>query len=170
MIIEEKNISPTETLLFFPEPQPIRGTFYHTPSTSSNLPLLQNIAETNLAETLLLTADFLYLQSTVPEGLDDLTAITLAEIDDFIAAAPAIQTAPEQHTAEKIRIILKTVIAPYLQKDGGDIELSDYKNGIVNVRFLGKCHGCPYAEKTLKNRVEKNLIRYLPQVREAVLI
>ncbi len=170
MIIEEKNISPTETLLYFPEPQPIRGTFYHTPSTSSNLPLLQNIAETGIAEILLLTTDFLYLQSTTPENLDDLTAIALAEIDDYIVSAPATQTASEQQTAEKIRIILKTVIAPYLQKDGGDIELSDYKNGIVNVRFLGKCHGCPYAEKTLKNRVEKNLIRYLPEVREAVLI
>lgn len=170
MVIEEKNISPTETLLYFPEPQPIRGTFYHTPSTSSNLPLLQNIAETGIAEILLLTTDFLYLQSTTPENLDDLTAIALAEIDDYIVSAPATQTASEQQTAEKIRIILKTVIAPYLQKDGGDIELSDYKNGIVNVRFLGKCHGCPYAEKTLKNRVEKNLIRYLPEVREAVLI
>lgn len=170
MVIEEKNISPTETLLFFPESLPIRGTFYHTQNTPENLPFIQSIAETGIAEILLLTTDFLYLQSTTPENLDDLTAIALAEIDDYIVSAPATQTAPEQHTAEKIRIILKTVIAPYLQKDGGDIELSDYKNGIVNVRFLGKCHGCPYAEKTLKNRVEKNLIRYLPQVREAVLI
>ncbi len=170
MVIEEKNISPNETLLFFPTPLPIRGAFYHSKDTPESLPLIQNIADTSLAQTLLLTADFIYLQSNAPAELEDLTALSLAEIDDFAASAPTPQTAPEQQTTEKIRIILKTVIAPYLQKDGGDIELVSFDNGIVSVHFLGNCHGCPYAEKTLKNRVEKNLIRYLPEVREAVLV
>lgn len=170
MVIEQKNISSSETILFFPEPLPIRGTFYHTTQTPENLPFIQNIADTNMAETILLTADFLYLQSTSPQTLDDLSSVALAETDDFISAKTAVQTASEQNTPEKIRLLLKTVVAPFLQKDGGDIELADYKSGIVSVHFLGKCHGCPYAEKTLKNRVEKNLIRYLPEVREAVLV
>lgn len=170
MIIEEKNISSTENLLFFPEPLPIRGTFYVSANQTSSPQFIQNIINTTFAEKLLLTADFLYLQSLAPEELDDLTAISLAEIDDFISTTPTPQTAPEQNTTEKISLILKTIVAPYLQKDGGDIELVSFENGIVNVHFLGKCHGCPYAEKTLKNRVEKNLLHYLPEIREARLV
>lgn len=170
MVIEEKNISSTETLLFFPKPLPIRGTFYHTQNTPENISVLQNIADTTLAKTILLTTDFIYLQSTKSEYLDDLTSIALAEIDDFSTSVQTPQTASEQNTIEKISIILKNIIAPFLQNDGGDIELVNYADGIVNVHFLGKCHGCPYAEKTLKNRVEKNLIRYLPEIREAVLV
>ena len=170
MVIEEQNISDTEILLFFPAPLPIRGAFYLEKPSSTTLPLLQNIADTQLAQTLLLTDDFLYLESTTPDSLDDLKTIALAEIDDYTATPQTIQTAPEADTLNKIKIILKTIIAPFLQKDGGDIELVDYINGTVSVHFLGKCHGCPYAEKTLKNRVEKNLIRYIPEVREAVLV
>lgn len=170
MVIEQKNISSTETLLFFPEPLPIRGTFYHTAQTPEPLSFLQNIADTKMAETILLTADFLYLQSTSPQTLDDLSSIALAETDDFITSQPTAQIASEQNTPQKICLILKTIVAPFLQKDGGDIEFVSFSNGIVSVHFLGKCHGCPYAEKTLKSRVEKNLIRYLPEVREAVLV
>ncbi|MCM1322772.1 MAG: NifU family protein [Acetobacter sp.] len=170
MIIEEKNITTTETLLFFTTPQPIRGTFYHTPNASTNLQMMQNIANTNLAKTILLTTDFLYIESTSEETLEDLSAIALAEIDDFVSENLPIQSAPEQNLPEKICLILKIIIAPFLQKDGGDIEFIKEENGTVYVHFLGKCHGCPYAEKTLKNRVEKNLIRYLPEIREATLI
>jgi len=170
MVIEEKTLSSTETMLFFSKPQPLRGTFLHTPATPETLPLLQNIAETNLAKTVLLTEDFTYLESTSPDTLEDLKTVALAEIDDFTAISCPPQYAAEQNTEEKIRIILKTIVAPFLQKDGGDIEFVNYDKGIVNVRFLGKCHGCPYAEKTLKNRVEKNLTRYLPEIREAVLV
>lgn len=170
MVIEEKTLSSTETMLFFSKPLPLRGTFLQTQSSHETLPLLQNIAETKLEKTLLLTEDFIYIESTSPDTLDDLKAIALAEIDDFSSTDFPPQYAAEHDTEEKIKIILKNIVAPFLQKDGGDIEFINYKKGIVNVRFLGKCHGCPYAEKTLKNRVEKKLTRYLPEIREAVLV
>lgn len=170
MVIEEKNISDIETLMFFPTPLLIRGAFYHSETTSSSLPLLQNIASTELSQTILLTEDFMYLKSISPDSLEDLKTIALAEIDDYVATPQTVQIAPEENTVNKIRIILKTIIAPFLQKDGGDIEFVNLDNGTVKVHFLGKCHGCPYAEKTLKNRVEKNLIRYIPEIREALLV
>ena len=67
-------------------------------------------------------------------------------------------------------MILKFIIAPFLNKDGGDIEFVSLSNNIVSVKFLGKCNGCPYAMRTLKERVEKNLIRYIPKIREAILV
>ena len=52
---------------------------------------------------------------------------------------------------------------PYLQADGGDVEFASVDNGVVKVRFLGGCSGCPFRAKTLKTGIE----RYLKE-REAV--
>lgn len=56
-------------------------------------------------------------------------------------------------------------IRPSLQADGGDIELVGVdEQGIVTVRLTGACHGCPMAQITLKNGVEKFLKQELPEV------
>lgn len=50
-------------------------------------------------------------------------------------------------------------IRPYLQRDGGDIELIDFDPAeyLVKVRLQGACHGCPGAQMTLKLGVERTL-------------
>lgn len=171
MNIEHKKLSPTETLLYIIPPLHLTGAFYATPDTSeAKIPLLQNLIGTNLAQTLLLTADFLYIKSKDASMLDDLTSLALAEIDDFFSLSPKTQTAPNGNISDKAAIILKAVISPILKQDGGDIEFVKYENNTAYIRFLGKCNGCPYAKETLKNKVEKNIIRYLPEIREAVMI
>ena len=179
MTIEQKKLSDTEFLLFFSRPFPFRGTFYLTPETAAAAaneispdntpPFLAELATSGFASELLLTESFMYLRSTEPGTAEDLETLALAEIDDYAPPADAVITAKEDYTETKIKIILKTIIAPFLQKDGGDIEFRSFDNGTTVVRFLGKCQGCPYAQRTLKERVEKNLIRWLPQVREVVL-
>lgn len=169
MLIERKQISSTECMLFLSEHLPVLGTFFVNKTTQTSIELLQNIYTTQLADTILLTSDFLYIKSNSNDDLSDLEIISLAEIDDFSVKSNQLN-APISNTAEKIEIILKTIIAPFLQKDGGDIRLAQYQDGIVYVNFLGKCHGCPYATRTLKERVEKNLVRYLPEIKEVKLI
>lgn len=42
---------------------------------------------------------------------------------------------------EKVEAVLNK-IRPYLQRDGGDVELVDVdENGVVKVRLKGACHG-----------------------------
>jgi Fe-S cluster biogenesis protein NfuA len=169
MQIEKKQLSDTESILFFVHTLSILGTSIATKNIPASLELLKNIFDTKLADTILLTSDFIYIKSQTAEELPDLEMLSLAEIDDFTKQNIQINT-PITNTTEKIEIILKTIIAPFLQKDGGDIRLAQYSNNIVYVNFLGKCHGCPYAQRTLKERVEKNLIRYLPEIKEVSLI
>ena len=57
---------------------------------------------------------------------------------------------------EKIRTGLKS--------DGGDIELVDIKDSVVYVRLKGACGTCPMATLTLKNWVETNLKREIPEI------
>jgi len=55
-------------------------------------------------------------------------------------------------------------IRPALQRDGGDIELVDVVDGVVKVRLLGTCHGCPMSQMTLAWGVERVLKEKVPGV------
>ena len=46
-------------------------------------------------------------------------------------------------------------VRPQLQADGGDVELVSIDGSTVNVKLTGACHGCPMAQMTLKNGIEK---------------
>jgi Fe-S cluster biogenesis protein NfuA len=60
-------------------------------------------------------------------------------------------------------------IRPNLQADGGDVQLIDVTDdGIVKVKLLGACHGCPMAQMTLKNGIESFLKKEIPEVREVI--
>jgi Fe-S cluster biogenesis protein NfuA len=56
-------------------------------------------------------------------------------------------------------------IRPALQADGGNIELVDVVDGVVQVRLQGACAGCPGAQMTLKMGVEKILKEEIPEVK-----
>mgnify|MGYP003956486127 FL=1 len=50
------------------------------------------------------------------------------------------------------------LIRPSIQADGGDIELvSVGKDGVVSIRFLGACIGCPSLDMTLQGGIEATL-------------
>jgi Fe-S cluster biogenesis protein NfuA len=55
-------------------------------------------------------------------------------------------------------------IRPMLQRDGGDVELVDVRDGIVTVRLKGACAGCPMSQMTIKNGIEKFLKKEIPEI------
>jgi Fe-S cluster biogenesis protein NfuA len=57
-------------------------------------------------------------------------------------------------------------IRPMLQRDGGDIELVEVTDGVVKVRLTGACKGCPMSQMTLKQGVEKLLLKEVPGLKE----
>jgi Fe-S cluster biogenesis protein NfuA len=57
-------------------------------------------------------------------------------------------------------------IRPMLQRDGGDIELVEVNGGVVKVRLTGACKGCPMSQMTLKQGVEKLLLKEVPGLKE----
>jgi Fe-S cluster biogenesis protein NfuA len=72
---------------------------------------------------------------------------------------------------QKVEEVIQQV-RPYLQADGGDIELVgvNAKSGIVTVRLQGACSGCPSAQMTLKMGVERHLKEKVPEVTEVVAV
>jgi Fe-S cluster biogenesis protein NfuA len=62
-------------------------------------------------------------------------------------------------------------IRPYIQGDGGDIELVEVQqDGTVKVRLSGACSGCPHAAITLKMGVERTLREHVPEIKEVVSV
>ena len=56
-------------------------------------------------------------------------------------------------------------IRPTIQMDGGDVELVDITDeGIVQVRMVGACGGCPMSMVTLQAGIERILKRKVPEV------
>ncbi len=57
------------------------------------------------------------------------------------------------------------MIRPAVQQDEGDVELVDVSpDGVVQVRFLGACIGCPSSAITLQQGIERTLNQHVPEV------
>jgi Fe-S cluster biogenesis protein NfuA len=75
---------------------------------------------------------------------------------------------PENSVLERVKKALDRV-RPYLQSDGGDIELVEVTDDLsVKVRLTGACHGCPYSMQTLKAGVEQALMKEVPEITRVI--
>ena len=62
-------------------------------------------------------------------------------------------------------------VRPYLQSDGGDIELLEITEDLsVKVRLTGACHGCPYSMQTLKAGVEQVIMKEVPEIKRVTSV
>ncbi|NWF52564.1 MAG: NifU family protein [Nitrospirae bacterium] len=64
---------------------------------------------------------------------------------------------------EKVENVLAKIRVG-LRADGGDIELVEIKDNTVYVKLKGACGTCPMATLTLKNWVEANLKKEIPEI------
>ncbi len=83
----------------------------------------------------------------------------------------------ETTTLEKVDIdrdkVLEVLnmLRPYLQADGGDVELVNVTDdGIVQLRLQGACGTCPSSTYTLKMGIEEQMKQYIPGVKEVVSV
>ena len=64
---------------------------------------------------------------------------------------------------EQIETVLDKV-RPFLYRDGGDVELIGFKDGIVYLKMKGACEGCSYALDDIASGVEIILCEEVPGV------
>ncbi len=66
----------------------------------------------------------------------------------------------------KIKQIINK-IKPALQAHGGDVEFVNFngKTGLLKVELRGQCVGCPMAQITLKQGIEKEIKNKIPEVK-----
>lgn len=62
-------------------------------------------------------------------------------------------------------------IRPFLQNDGGDINLLSIEDGkFVKVQLVGACTSCSVNQMTLKSGVEMTIKKYAPQIERVINI
>ncbi|MFM9327726.1 NifU family protein [Paenibacillus mesotrionivorans] len=61
-------------------------------------------------------------------------------------------------------------LRPFLQRDGGDVELVDVEDGIVKLRLMGACGSCPSSTITLKAGIERALVEEVDGIKEVVQV
>jgi Fe-S cluster biogenesis protein NfuA len=72
-------------------------------------------------------------------------------------------------TREQVSAIIDRV-RPFIQSDGGDIELVDVTDNKARVRMSGNCVGCPSASMTLYMGLEQALKDEIPGFEELVVL
>lgn len=71
---------------------------------------------------------------------------------------------PARPLRERVEEVLAR-IRPAVQSDGGDVELVEITDhGVVRVRLLGACVGCPSSTMTLQMGIERSLRENVPEV------
>lgn len=64
----------------------------------------------------------------------------------------------------RIRDVLE-LMRPAIREDEGDIEFVEVTvDGVVRIRFLGACVGCPSSSHTLQQGIERLLKERVPEV------
>jgi len=79
--------------------------------------------------------------------------------------------APRTELAARVEDVLKRVVAPAMELDGGSIEVVAVEDGIASVRLAGVCASCPSSLMTVVTGMEAELRKHVPEVEmiEAVL-
>lgn len=72
-------------------------------------------------------------------------------------------------TQKQIEDYIQKTITPALQSHGGDIEVLEWKDGKLVVKFVGACAGCMSSSDTFDDVVKGNLLEKFPQIKEITL-
>ncbi len=70
---------------------------------------------------------------------------------------------------KKINLALNDIL-PYLQADNGGIELVEYSNHKIKIRFTGTCKTCDMQYHTFKAAIEETIKNKVPEVSEIEIV
>src|SRR5262249_32603899 len=57
-------------------------------------------------------------------------------------------------------------VRPFLKSHGGDVELLAVEEGVIELRMLGSCNGCPSSALTLRSAIEDAIYEAAPDAAE----
>lgn len=145
-------------------------------------PLVQAIFALAAVKTVLVSEDAISVTvedenawaSAVPAIRETVAAMLSSDfLTDASGATPeALVDFDDKDAAivETIRELIDTRIRPAVARDGGDIVLRSFRDGVLGLEMRGACSGCPSSAATLQHGIQ-NLMRYfVPEVTEVVSV
>ena len=71
---------------------------------------------------------------------------------------------------KRMEAVLDEKVRPALRAHGGEIEIDHLEDGVLYVKLLGQCAGCPSADLTNETLVEAELVQALPDLVKKVSV
>ncbi|MDR2245794.1 MAG: NifU family protein [Treponema sp.] len=71
---------------------------------------------------------------------------------------------------EKIERVLDEKVRPVLFADGGNVEALSFAGGVLKVRSLGRCGGCPAAVFEIEEMVMAAMRTDVPEVSSVIVV
>lgn len=71
---------------------------------------------------------------------------------------------------KRMEAVLDEKVRPSLRAHGGEIAIDHWEDGVLYVKLLGQCAGCPSADLTNETLVEAELTAALPELVRKVAV
>ena len=71
---------------------------------------------------------------------------------------------------KRVEAVLDEKVRPSLRAHGGEIQIDHLEDGVLYVKLLGQCAGCPSADLTNETLVEAELVQALPALVKKVSV
>jgi Fe-S cluster biogenesis protein NfuA len=93
----------------------------------------------------------------------DATARDACTRDEVVAGLLLLHGLHPLDMEARIRQALEQV-RPFLRSHGGNVELIDVAAGVVRLRLVGSCDGCPSSAETMSQTIEEAILARAPDV------
>ena len=171
MLIKTEDLLPKKIINFY-LPQELKlldKSVVLSKPAASKKGMVHNLMQVDGITKILLTGKLLSVYYDT-DNKDDLRMLVLAELDDYLTAdLSPIDDITNVSDIEWVETLSDAFIRPTLNRDKGDIEIISFIDGILKIKFMGHCAGCPYAQNTLQNVIAKTLLNYMPRIKEISL-
>ncbi|KAM3862973.1 NFU1 iron-sulfur cluster scaffold homolog, mitochondrial [Diretmus argenteus] len=175
--IQTQDTPNPRSLKFLPG-KPVLGSGtldFPTPSSAECSSLARDLFEIEGVKSVFFGPDFI----TVTKADDDvewtdIKRYALETIAKFVESGEPMTTGAVPHDSSyseddddivsMIKELLDTRIRPTVQEDGGDVIFKGFEDGIVKLKLVGSCTGCPSSTVTLKNGIQNMMQFYIPEV------
>jgi Fe-S cluster biogenesis protein NfuA len=123
-------------------------------------------------ESVFLTRAFVTITKSPEVGWHELIPAVKEVLKTYLAQGPlapegevSVSESSPEGIERQIVEAIEEYIRPAIAMDGGDVEYVGYSDGVVKLRLMGSCVGCPSSIVTLKAGIENLLSRLIPEVK-----
>ena len=71
---------------------------------------------------------------------------------------------------QEIDAYMNESIRPYLKSHYGDVHIVGLEDGVLHIKLVGQCTGCPSAQYTVEDVIEKDVCERFPEVKKVELM
>ncbi len=75
----------------------------------------------------------------------------------------------KENLIDRVEEVLQT-LRPFLNADGGDVELVEIEEATVKLRLLGACSSCNMSNMTMKAGIEEGIKKAIPEINSVIAI